>query len=318
MGIVESEQEMNKKLVLPRALLFFAVAVFAVAGMTGAPVFAASEVTTTVTVVGKKGAPPPIKRDDFQAFLNKERVQASDWQQGGDLALAILIDDTISQEAASQWRDLSAFIEQQSPNTLVAVAYGDNGAAMVAQDFTKDHALAVKALRIPRGIGGAFNSPWLSVQDWLKRWPDGGPRRRSLILISSGVDFFRGSFDPIDPDVDSTVERAQRENVNLWTIYYPAAGHFGRRFFPSFYAQSNLSRLSEGSGAESFYLGFNVPVTLKPYFDEILEHLNNQYLLTFQSSEGGKKGKFERFRVTTETPNVEFLTFTQVFLPPSD
>jgi hypothetical protein len=188
---------------------------------------------------------------------------------------------------------------------------------MIAQDFTNDHAAAAKALRIPLGTGGAFTSPYLSLQDWVKRWPNAGPKRRSLILISSGVDFFRGSFDPVDPDVDTTIEMAQKANVNLWTIYYPTAAHFGRRFYPTFYAQSNLSKLAEQTGAESFYLGFNEPVTLKPYFDEIHEHLNNQYLLTFQSNEGGKKGKLVRFRVTTEVPNVEFLTFTQVFLPPS-
>ena len=312
---------MKRKGDLKRALLQFAVAVvvLAWAGVSAVPAAAAvGGVTTTVTVVGKKGQPPAIKREDVQAYLNKDRLQIADWQRGEDLSLAILIDDTISEEAASQWNDLRAFIQEQSPNTLVAVAYAQNGTARVAQDFTKDHAAAAKALRIPLGTGGAFNSPYMAVQDWLKRWPDAGPQRRSLILISSGIDFFRGSFDPLDPDVDPTIERAQKENINLWTIYYPNAGHFGRRSFPSFYAQSNLSRLSEGTGAESFYLGFEVPVTLKPYFDEIRDHLNNQYLLTLQSNEGGKKGKFERFRVTTEVPNVEFLTFREVFLPPSE
>ena len=298
---------------------FFSLAISAIAfGPLGASALASDE-TTTVTVVGKKGAPPAMKKEDVQPFLNKERVQAADWQRGQDLALAILIDDTISQEAASQWNDLKAFIEAQSPNTLVAVAYGQNGTAMIAQDFTNDHARAAKAIRIPLGIGGAFNSPWLTLQDWIKRWPDNGPKRRSILMITSGVDFFRGSFDPLDPDVDPTVEQAEKKNINIWTIYYPSAGHFGRRFYPTFYAQENLARVSEQTGAESYYLGFNyVPVTLKPYFDEMLEHLSNQYLLTFQSNEGGKKGKFERLRITTEVPNVEFLLFSQVFLFPSE
>ena len=308
---------MNRKAQVLRALLFFVVVV-AFGWLAAMPsVAAAAEATTTVTAVGKKGAPPEIKREDVQAFLNKERVQIADWRRGEDLSLAILIDDTIDQEAASQWNDLKTFIQEQPQNTYVAVAYARNGTAMVAQDFTNDHTAAAKALRIPLGTGGAFNSPYLSLQDWLKRWPASGPKRRSLMLISSGVDYFRGSFDPIDPDVDPAIEMAQKANVNLWTIYYPTSGHFGRRFYPTFYAQGNLSRLAEETGAESFYLGYNQPVTLKPYFDEIRDHLNNQYLLTFQSNEGGKKGKLERFRITTEVPNVEFLHFTQVFLPPS-
>ena len=282
---------MNGKSQARRALFF---AVFAMAfGSWGAvaSVAAAAEITTTVTAAGKKGAPPAIKKEDVQAYLNKERVQIADWRRGEELSLAILIDDSIEAQAASQWNDLKAFIEAQPQTTLVAVAYARNGTAMIAQDFTNDHAAAAKALRIPLGTGGAFSSPYLALQDWLKRWPESGPKRRSVILISSGVDFFRGSFDPVDPDVDPTVERAQKENVNLWTIYYPTAGHFGRRSFPTFYAQGNLSKLSEQTGAESFYLGFDQPVTLKPYFDEIRDHLNNQYLLTFQSNEGGKKGK---------------------------
>ena len=308
---------MNRRAQVLRALSFFGAVVAFGSLATMPSVAVAAEVTTTVTAVGKKGAPPEIKREDVQVFLNKERVQISDWRRGEDLSLAILIDDTIESEAASQWNDLKAFIQEQPQNTYIAVAYARNGSAAIAQDFTNDHAAAAKALRIPLGNGGAFNSPYLSLQDWLKRWPASGPKRRSLMLISSGVDYFRGSFDPIDPDVDPAVEMAQKANVNLWTIYYPAAGHFGRRFYPTFYAQSNLSRLSEGTGAESFYLGFDQPVTLKPYFDEIRDHLSNQYLLTFQSNEGGKKGKLERFRVMTEVPNVEFRTFMQVFLPPS-
>jgi hypothetical protein len=202
----------------------------------------------------------------------------------------------------------------QPENTYIAVAYGRNGTAAVAQDFTKDHALAAKALRMPVGSAGAFTSPYLAVQDWVKRWPDSG-ERKSIMLFSSGIDYFRGSFDPVDPDLDSTISRAQKQNINIWTIYVPDAGHVGNRSFRVFNAQSNLSRLSEETGAESYYLGSGMPVTLKPYFDEIQMHLNNQYLLSFVGN-GGKKGKFERVRVVTEVPNVEFLTPSEVFLPP--
>jgi hypothetical protein len=43
-------------------------------------------------------------------------------------------------------------------------------------------------------------------------------------------------------------------------------------------------------------------------------HLSNQYLLTFNAT-GGAKGRFERARVATELPYVEFLAASQVFLP---
>jgi len=303
----------------PRVQLLLTTFALVFASLASIPARAANSVTLTVTAVAKKGTPPPIKKEDMQVFEGKERVQATDWRQGENLYLAILIDDSLDFEAASQWNDLKAFIAAQPRNAFVAVAYSRNGGAMVAQDFTQDHALAAKALRIPLGNAGAFSSPYLAVQDWLKRWPSSaGDHRSSIILISSGIDYFRGGFDPIDPDLDSTIERAQKENVNVWTVYYPGAGHVSRGYFRVFNAQANLSRLSEETGAESYYLSFDRPVTLAPYFDEIQQHLNNQYLLTFAGGGGGKKGKFERVRVTTEIPKVEFLTPSEVFLPPSE
>jgi len=305
--------------VQPNAVrLSLAAYLLALTSFVTLPARAAEAVTVTVTAVAKKGVPPPIKKDDVQVFQGKERVQVADWRNDGPLYLAILIDDSLDTEAASQWNDLRAFINEQPQNTLVAVAYARNGAAMVAQDFTQDHASAAKALRIPLGNLGAFSSPYLALQDWLKRWPSSaGDHRSSIVLISSGIDYLRGGFDPVDPDLDTTIEHAQKANVNLWTIYYPANGHLGRGYFRVFNAQSNLSRLSEETGAESYYLSFERPVTLKPYFDELNQHFNNQYLLSFGAPAGGKKGKFERVRVVTEVPNVQFLTPSEVFLPPS-
>lgn len=297
------------------ALLAVSAALFAL--IVAVPVRAADSglAITTVTAVGKKQPPPPIKKEDVELFQGKERVPVADWRRGENLFLAILIDDSLDSEVASQWNYLKAFIDAQPQTTYVAVAYSRNASAAVAQDFTNDHALAAKALRITSGSGGAFSSPYLSVQDWIKRWPDHGGDRRSIIMVSSGVDYFRGGFDPVDPDLDSTIEQAQKKNINVWTIYYPDAGHVGRRFFRVFNAQSNLSRLSEETGAESYYLGSGVPVTLKPYFEEIQGHLENQYLLSFAGN-GGKKGKFERIKVTTEIPMVEFMVPSAVFVSP--
>jgi hypothetical protein len=291
---------------------------FAVGLFLAYPAVAADSgmVTTTVTAVAKKEnqQPPDLSQGDIQLYQGKERVQVADWQRGGPLFLALLIDDSLDPVVGNQWNDLKAFLAAQPESTYIAVAYARNGAAIIAQDFTQDRALAAKALRLPLGNAGAFTSPYLAVQDWIKRWPDSN-NRKSIMLFSSGIDYFRGSFDPIDPDLDSTIAAAQKKNINVWSIYVPDAGHVGRRAFRVFNSQANLSRLSEETGAEAYYLGFGLPVTLKPYFDEIQMHLNNQYLLTFLGN-GGKKGKFERVRVNTEIKDVEFLTPSEVFLPP--
>jgi hypothetical protein len=88
-------------------------------------------------------------------------------------------------------------------------------------------------------------------------------------------------------------------------VYYPSSGHrFGGSSFLLNYAQNNMGKLAEDTGSESYYLFYQEPVTLKPYFDEISLHLNNQYLLTFVAS-GGSKGKFVSVKLKTEVPDVD-------------
>lgn len=271
-------------------------------------------VTMTVTALGKKdAAPPAINKEDVQFFVNKERTQIADWRRGEKLYLAVLIDDSLDSDVASQWNDLKAFFNAQPETTYISVSYARNGSAELAQDFTNNHELAAKALRIPIGPQ-AFSSPYFAVIDLLKRLPAGPTERRSILLISSGVDYFHGN-SPESPDLQSAYERAQKENVNLWSIYYPDAGHLGRRFFRAFRGQNDLSRLAEATGAESYYLGLSEAVTLKPYFDELAVHLRNQYLLTFNGS-GGAKGRFQRVHLGTEVSGVQFLNAPEAFLPP--
>jgi len=177
---------------------------------------------------------------------------------------------------------------------------------------SKKNELAAKGLRLPIGPG-AFSSPYLTLLDLMKRLPSGPTERRSILLISSGIDYFHGN-SPESPDLQSTYERAQKENINIWSIYYPDSGHLGSRWFRAFRGQNDLSQLAESSGAESYYLGVNEAVTFKPYLEELSTHLRNQYLLTFKGS-GGPKGRVDRVKLATELPNVQFLVAPEAFLP---
>jgi VWFA-related protein len=273
-----------------------------------------SAVVMTVTATAKKNAQPPaLSKSDVELYQGKERVQVANFKRGETLYLAVLIDDSLRSTIANQWSDLRAFLMAQPQTTYVAVAYARNGSAMVVQDFTTDHALAAKALRLPLGRLDAASSPYLAVQDWTKRWPVSG-ERSSIILFSSGIDYFRGGPATLDPDLDTTIAHAQKQNINIWTIYVPDSGRVGRGSFRAFNWQSNLDRLSQQTGAESYSLGLGMPVDLKPYFDRIQMNLNNQYLLAFVG-DGGHKGKYEPVKVTSELRNVGILTPSEVFLP---
>ena len=272
--------------------------------------------TITVTAIGKKNAPPPpVSKGDIQLTANKERKQVAGWEKGDSLTLAILIDESLDSDVANQWGELREFIMAQSPNTAVAVAYASNSQVNIAQDFTTNHALAAKALRIPLGRPGIGSSPYLAVIDWLKRWPSPGGRG-SLLLVSSGIDFFRGAWGPFYPDLDTVISRAQRENVNLWSIYYPSTGHRSHAFGLVNLGQNNLSKMTDETGGEVYYLGFTAPVSFKPYLDELLLHLNNQYLLSF-AGDGGAKGKYARIQIKSELSDVEFSHANNAYISPS-
>jgi len=300
-----------------RTLLFhvlFAagVAAFAASTSLGAESGAA---TITVTATSKKEGPPAVAISDVQLSQGKERKQVAKRVKAEKLYLAILIDDAIESETATQWGDLKQFILAQPPTTSIAVAYASDGTARIAQDFTTNHELAAKALRIPLGNSAAYSSPYLSVIDWMKRWPATGDRR-SLLLISSGIDYFRAGFGPIYPDVDTAISIAEKGNINLWSIYAPGAGHRSRSFFLANNAQNNLSKLTEESGGEAYFLGTLAPVSFKPFLDELQMHLNNQYLLTF-AGDGGPKGRFVSLRLKTELAHTEFMHANQAWLPPA-
>lgn len=274
-----------------------------------------SAVVMTVTATAKKNAQPPaLTKNDVELYQGKERVQLADFKRGDSLYLAILIDDSLDREIALQWKDLGAFMMAQPPSTYIAVAYSRNGQAVIAQDFTNDHALAAKALRLPLGLLTAGSSPYLAVEDLAKRWPVQG-QRGSIIMLSSGIDYFRGGFPPQDPDLDNAIAHAQKANINIWSIYVPDSNRFGRRnSFRAFNWESNLARMSQETGGENYYLGLQIPVDLRPYFDSIQAHLNNQYLVAFVG-DGGRKGKYQTVKVTSEIRNVQIMSPSEVYLP---
>src|SRR5260370_1795293 len=187
----------------PSSIALMIGALTQVTGLFSASAVAAGPGTVflTVTAVGKKDPSPTIvTKDDVRFYLNKERTPVAGWTHGENLYLAVLIDDSLDSGIALQWNDLKAFFAGQPDNTYISVAYARNGAAMLAQDFTNDHELAAKALRLPLGDGGAFTSPYLALLDLMKRWP-ASAGRRSILLISSDFHYFLAHFRSTIPDL---------------------------------------------------------------------------------------------------------------------
>lgn len=280
-------------------------------------------VKMTVTMAAEEGKRvPEVKLEDVIVKQGKSRLRVTDWVPAtGDRAgldLFILIDDASESSLGLQFKDLGDFINAQPASTSVAVGYTRDATVQIAQNFTVDHAAAAKALRLPTGMTQAFRNPYLSLVDLMKRWPE-HPNRREVIMVTDGVDRFRGGLrfrglSPISPDVDTASVVAQRTGTIIHTIYFPGVGRFHHNFWEVTNGQNGIAKLSEETGGESFFLGTLPPVSFKPYLDQIQRILDNQSLLTFEAKPGKKAG-LQSVTLTTEVAGVELASADGVWVP---
>lgn len=270
-----------------------------------------------VTVEARHGSTVPvINREDVMVYEGHDRDQVTDWVplQGdhGGLELFILLDDGLSTSVGSQLNDLQKFIGAQPATTAIGIGYMRDGTVAVAQNLTTDHAQAAKALRLPIGERGISASPYLSITDLIKRWPD-HPERREILMISDGADALYGG-GPGDPYVDQAIEEAQRAGVIVFSIYAPGAGHYGHSFWRMNWGQNYESQMSDQTGGESYYLGLGGPVSFTPYLEDLAQRLTRQYLLTFVAKPEKKAGA-RQVKLRTEVPNAELVAADKVYTP---
>jgi len=235
-------------------------------------------VNVVVSVEAKHGKDiPAVTRDDVMVFRGHDRLRVTGWipLQGNQsaLELLILIDEGSGLNVASQFGDIRNFMNAQPDTTAIAVGYMQNGSVRMTQNFTTDHAAAGKALQIPGGIGFGGNSPYLSVTDVIKHWPESG-NRRAIFMISDGIDPLQSGVT--DTYLDAAVAQAQRSGVQVYAIYAAGAGHFGHTLWRIDTGQSNLSELADETGGEGYFQGLDTPVAFAPFLDQFAERLNHQ------------------------------------------
>ena len=280
-----------------------------------------AHMTVTLRVLGENKRMPEVTREDVRIAQNTQRLQVTGWTPArGDRAgldLFILIDDASDTSLGSQLSDLRSFINAQPSTTSVGVGYMRNGAVQISQNFTTDHDQAAKALRVPLASSGAYGSPYLSVIDLMKRWPENG-NRREVIMVSDGIDRFRGGLHQhgltfISPDVDSASMVAQRTGTIIHTIFTRGVGRLASNFWEITNGQNGMAKLSDETGGESFFLGTQSPVSFKPYLDSLQGTLDNQYILEFQANQAKKSGH-QYVRLSTEIAGVEFNSADSVWV----
>jgi hypothetical protein len=262
---------------------------------------------------------PALTKEDVLVRQGKQALKVTGWtpakSDNSPLGVCILIDESSDTNLGSKLPDIQDFINSQPANTDFAVGYMHNNTFSVLQDFTKDKDAVNKALRLPMAAGGIGSSPYLSLIDLLKRWPGNG-QRRSVVMITDGIDRFRGTrgMSQMNPDVDSASERAQRESVQIFAIYTRGVGRIGMNYWAINTAQNWLSKLTEETGGQAYYLGTGEAVSFQPYFKQIETILDNQYLLDFLAIPGKKSG-LQKVKVFTEVPKAEIDAADNVWVP---
>ena len=138
---------------------------------------------------------PPLQLEDVKVKQGKHSLRVTQLipakGENAALQLTILIDDTLDPSVGNNLSDIKEFIRNQPPSTLIAVGYMANAGVNVVQNFTADHDLAIKAVRLPRGSISSMDSPYLSLISLVKGWPKQNVRRE-VLMVSDGIDRLRG------------------------------------------------------------------------------------------------------------------------------
>ena len=282
----------------------------------GVTPLAPARMTVTANVAEGKRI-PQIDADDVTVKKGKEQLKVTEWVAAkGDragLELFFLIDDASVSSLGLQLRDIEQFVKSQPATTLVGIGYARNGTVELRQDFTADSSKAAAALRLPMGSVGAYGSPYLSLVDLMKRWPETS-NRREVVLVTDGLDRAHRSRNGLtNPDVNYAAEMAQRSGTIVHTIYYPGVGNWYRNYFEVIHGMNAMEKLSGVTGGESFSLGRHAPVSFTPYLENLQRILDNQYLLTFDVKPD-KKSKLHYVDVSTEV-GADFATPDAVWVP---
>lgn len=290
---------------------------------------------------------PVLRQDNVQVKVGKDVVKVEHLipAQGDSAALQlfVLIDDTCETTAlGNNLNDLRDFINAQPASTLVGVGYMSNATIQVAQNFTADHALASKALRLPRGTSSAMDSPYLSLISLVKGWPQ-QKLRREVLMISDGIDRLRGdttgdigaspfpsrglggrattmpttmstTMPTISSDADTASTISQRYGVIVHSIYATGVGRLGRNSWEAQLGQGGIAKITDETGGEYFALGTQNAVSFKPYLDRLQKIFDNQYFLVFQVTPRKKEG-LQRVRISTEAANTDIAAANNVWVP---
>lgn len=225
-----------------------------------------------------------LRAEDFKIYDN-DRLQKITNFQSENISLELVA----ALDVSSSMRDALPKVKESSKRFLGGLRSGDMVTLLAFNDLiytlsprTKDQAQRVQAIDRMRAWGGT--ALYDVVVEGLQRLGR-HPGRRSMLLFSDGDD------QSSHASLDTAMARAEGSDA---TIYVIGQG----RAIRARDLQSILNRFATLSGGRAF---FTEDVSrLDRFFEEILEDLSNQYLLSYPYPDAERDGQWHRIRVEVE------------------
>jgi VWFA-related protein len=222
-----------------------------------------------------------LKAEDFRVFDNDRPQKITSFQSENiSLELVVAIDVSSSMRAALPKVKDSAkrFLEGLRPGDQVSLL-GFNDNVFTLAPRSRDQAARVKAIDLMRAWGGtALYDVVLNGLNLLGRYPG----RRAMLLFSDGDD------QSSHASLEAAVARAEASDATMYVI---GQGRAIRA--PDL--QTILRRFATISGGQHF---FTEDVSkLDRFFEEILQDLSNQYLLSYAFPDSDRDGRLHSIRV---------------------
>jgi len=278
-----------------------------VRSQTGVVQTSGHDVTILVTAMPKNDrervTAAKLQPEDFIVMEEKQKQRILSVKPASEAPpiIAVLIQDDLVSHVNNEIQCVKDFIRQLPEGSRVMTAYISTGSLRVTQDFTTDRTRAAESLRIVVGSRSASAySPYIQVSDALRRFDTQPAGRRLMLLVSDGLDLsqgFSGASPLFSIYLDQTVSEAQRCGVAIFPFFAPSAGSMRWNRMAVNYGQGALNRLADETGGEAFFSGSDF-VTFDPYFKELNELLDHQWLITYRSTNAGSG--FRRIEVKTD------------------
>lgn len=263
-----------------------------------------------------------LTKADFDVFEDAVPQKIAFFARSADvpLTLGLILDASGSQEhfVKKHQKDLQVFLTDVlgSRDHAFLLCFGNH--LRLVSDFTQSGAAVLEGLtaydhdsgKFPelgpkedRDLGTAFyDSIYYSIAEKLA----GQTGRRALLVFSDGED------NSSSHNMMTTIETAQQENVQVFTIRYTQREH-GRLTARNKYGISVMDRIAKETGAEAIDARTTDPHT---YFHQIAEELRSSYELAYYPTNPIKDDTFRKIVIRPKKDGLTVRAKTGYFARP--